>query len=170
MIAMAAPLLSTALLQLSLTQMTAVSTEIVQGTVTGSTVARSGNTIFTHYQVQVLQRWKGANNPTTDVAIPGGALQGVRQSFPGVPVLQTGQQYLLFLWQGNTGPNQPVGLTQGVFNVSSQPGGETTVFRSAAGEMMLNAAHQPVMDHPVTMRLSEMRSHIAAALAGGANQ
>ena len=165
-VAVAIPLFSTALLQMSLAQITAASTEIVQGMVTGSYTALSGKTIFTHYKIQVAERWKGAANATTDVAIPGGSFNKLRQSFAGVPVLQTGQTYLLFLWQGASGPNQPVGLNQGIFEI--EPGGSESAmaFRPASGETMLDAVHKPVVDRPVRMRLTEMRAHITAALAG----
>ena len=168
LMAMATPVFATALLQMSMDQMTKASTEIVQGTVTGAYTAMSGQTIFTHYTVQVAQRLKGAGNPTTDVAIPGGSFKGIRQSFAGVPVLQTGQQYILFLWQGKSGPNQPVGLNQGVFEVENGGADGAVASRPAVGETMLNAARKPVIDRPVQMRLSQMHSRIAATLAGGA--
>ena len=114
-VAVAIPLFSTALLQMSLAQITAASTEIVQGTVTGSYTALSGKTIFTHYKIQVAERWKGAANATTDVAIPGGSFNNLRQSFAGVPVLQTGQTYLLFLMAGSQRPEPAGGIEPGHF-------------------------------------------------------
>ncbi len=163
--ALTTPARATALLQLTMEQMTAASTEIVQGTVSGSHTALSGSTIFTHYTIQVSQRWKGANNPTTDVAIPGGLLNGVRQSFPGVPVLASGQQYLLFLWQGGKGPNQLVGLNQGLLEVGTDASGLMMVSRRATGEAMLASTGKPVVDQPVRIKLSEVRARLAAALA-----
>ncbi len=166
----AMPLFPTALLQMNMDQITAVSTEVVEGTVTGSSTGLSGQTIFTHYSVQVANRWKGAPNPTTDVALPGGTFKNLRQSFAGVPVLRTGQQYVLFLWQGKTGPNQPVGLTQGIFEVDANATGGPQAFRPATGEMMLNASHQPVMDREVRMPLTEMHARITSLVAGGAGK
>jgi hypothetical protein len=142
----ALPVLPSVLQQMSMEQMTAASTEIVQGTVSASYTAMGGNTIFTHYTIQVTQRMKGPNNPTTDVAIPGGSLKGLRQSFPGMPVLNVGGNYMLFLWQGKTGPNQPVGLNQ---------------------EAMLGADGKPVMDRGVRMRMVDLRSRVASALTTG---
>jgi hypothetical protein len=164
----AIPVFATALLQMSMDQITAASTEIVEGTVTGSYTAMSGKTIFTHYKVEVTQRMKGPANATTDVAIPGGSFNHVRQSFAGVPILQIGQPYLLFLWQAAAGPNQPVGLNQGVFAIE---GGSTTTamaFRPAVSETMLDAAHRQVIDRPIRMRLSDIRARIATVLSAGA--
>lgn len=163
----AIPLFPAALLQMSMDRITAVSTEVVQGTVAGSYTALSGQTIFTHYSVRVTSRWKGPANPATDVALPGGSFKGMRQSFSGVPLLRTGQQYVLFLWQGKTGPNQPVGLTQGIFEVDANAPNGPLAFRPATGEMMLNASHQPVIDRGVRMPLTEMRARVTSLIAQG---
>lgn len=160
------PVFATALLQMSMDQMTAASTEIVEGTVTGSYTAMSGKTIFTHYKVEVTQRMKGPANATADVAIPGGSFNHLRQSFAGVPILQVGQQYLLFLWQGATGPNQPVGLNQGVFAIEGGSTSAAMASRPAVGETMLDSAHRRVIDRPVSMRLSDVHARVAAVLSG----
>lgn len=151
---------------MTIEQMTAASTEIVQGSVTGSYVALSGGTIFTHYTVQVSERLKGPANPSTDVAVPGGSLNGLRQSFPGLPVLTGGQQYLLFLWQGPKSPNQPVGMGQGILQVSAT-GTQQMAFRPASGEMMIGANGKAVTDRAVRMKLSDLRTRVSAALARG---
>lgn len=151
------------LLQLSTEQMTSAATAIVRGKVTGSYVAQSGRTLFTHYSVQVAERWKGNPQATVDVAVPGGSLNGLRQSFVGVPVLQTGKQYLLFLWTGSQGPTQTVGLTQGVFEVDTS-NGQSVVWRRASGEMMVGSNGQPVSDQAVNMQLTAMHARVMAAL------
>jgi len=153
--------------QLSTAQMTGVSTAIVRGTISGSYTALSGSTIFTHYTVQVSETWKGASVTTADVAIPGGALNGLRQSFPGMPTLQIGREYLLFLWTGSKGPTQLTGLTQGALAVQADNSGQLTVSRQATGEIMLNSLGRPINDQPVLMPLSTMRANVSAALAGG---
>jgi hypothetical protein len=164
---LALPALPVTLQQLTTAQMTGASTAIVRGTISGSFTALSGQTIFTHYTVQVSETWKGSQVTTADVAIPGGALNGLRQSFPGVPVLQVGQEYLLFLWTGLKGPTQLTGLTQGALAVQPGSGGELTVSRQASGEIMLNALGRPINDQPVMMPLTTMRATVSAALAGG---
>jgi hypothetical protein len=161
------PALPVTLQQLTTAQMTSASTAIVRGTVSSSYTALSGKTIFTHYTVQVSETWKGTPVTTADVAIPGGALNGLRQSFPGVPVLQVGQEYLLFLWTGSKGPTQLTGLTQGALAVQPNASGELTVSRQATGEIMLNSLGRPINDQPVLMPLNTMHATVAAAMAGG---
>jgi len=143
--------------QLTPVQMTSASTAIVRGTVSGSYTALSGQTIFTHYTVQVTET-------TADVALPGGALNGLRQSFPGVPVLQIGQEYLLFLWKGSKGPIQLTGLTQGALAVASNGNGQMMVSRQATGEIMLNSLGRPISDQPVRMPLETMRATVSATV------
>jgi hypothetical protein len=157
------------LLHLSTEQMTSAATAIVRGTVTGSYVAQTGRTIFTHYSVQVAERWKGSSQNgspqlAVDVAIPGGSLNGLRQTYVGVPALQVGKQYLLFLWTGSQGPTQTIGLTQGVFEVDAGANGQSVIWRQASGEMMLSASGQPVSDQPVRMQLTAMHTRVMAAL------
>jgi hypothetical protein len=154
------------LLQMTTEQMTSAATAIVRGTVTASSTAMSGRTIFTHYSLQVADRWKGLAVATVDVAVPGGALNGVRQTFVGVPSLQIGQQYVVFLWTGSSGPTQLVGLTQGVFHVDAGSNGQSTVWRQATGEMTITSSGQPVRDQPVSMQLGVMRAHVLAVLGG----
>src|SRR5580698_1807744 len=102
--------------QLSLDQITQSATAIVRARVTGSSASFTGSTIYTHYKLQVSEVWKGSG--ATEVVLPGGVAGGYRQSFPGVPVLNTGAEYVLFLWRsGSTGITHLVGLTQGLFNV-----------------------------------------------------
>ena len=160
-----APAYCATLQQLTPAQMTSASTAIVRGTISGSYTALSGKTIFTHYTVQVSETWKGTPVSKTDVALPGGALNGLRQSFAGVPTLQTGQEYLLFLWTGSKGPTQLTGLTQGALAVQSENSGELLVSRQATGEIMLNALGSPISDQPVRMPLTTMRATVHAELA-----
>jgi hypothetical protein len=164
-----APLWAVTLQQLSTAQLTGDSTAIVRGTISGSYTALSGRTIFTHYTVQVSETWKGTSNSTADVAIPGGALNGLRQSFAGVPVLQVGQEYLLFLWTGSKGPTQLTGLTQGALAVQPGAGSQLMVSRQATGEIMLNSLGRPINDQPVLLPLNTMRANVTAALAGGSH-
>jgi len=152
--------------QLTPAQMTSASTAIVRGTISGSYTALNGTTIFTHYTVQISETWKGAAVAAADVALPGGALNGLRQSFPGVPVLQTGQEYVLFLWTGSKGPTQLTGFTQGALSVRSGASGQLMVSRQATGEIMLNSLGRPINDQPVLMPLATMRATVNAALGG----
>src|ERR1700689_3728669 len=108
--------------QLSMDQMTQRSTAIVRARVTGSSASLTGSTIYTHYKLQISETWKGV--PGTEVMLPGGVAGGYRQSFPGVPSLQTGAEYVLFLWKSSsTGITHVVGLSQGIFSITQQDDG-----------------------------------------------
>jgi len=146
------------------------STAIVHGTVQPSYSAFRGAMIYSHYQVQVTNTYKGAPARTWDVAVPGGAVNGVQQYFAGAPALTAGQDYLLFLWTSKTGLTQVIGLSQGLFNVSSNSAGQLMVSRGATTEPMLNASGQVTTDAGMQMTLSQMTSYIQAVLAGGAAQ
>src|SRR5215472_13660975 len=112
--------------RLSLDDMITQSTSIVHVRVTGSYAAFRGQVIYTHYQAQVLERWKGAGQSTVEVALPGGIANGFQQSFPGTPQLTEGKEYALFLWTSPTGLTQIIGLTQGLFDLSTDTSGVIT--------------------------------------------
>jgi hypothetical protein len=147
--------------QLSLDQMTQSATTIVRAHVTGSSASFSGSTIYTHYKLQVSETWKGA--PSVEVMLPGGAAAGYRQSFPGVPTLQTGAEYVLYLWKSSTtGITHIVGLSQGVFNVTQQADGSVQVGRPKIGETILDAGGHPVIDRAIQMQLADMKTQVSA--------
>ena len=89
------------------------STAIVRARVTGSYGATRGQIIYTFYQAQVTDRWKGSGQGTVEIALPGGTANGYRQSFPGTPQLTEGKEYVFFLWTSKSGLTQIIGLTQG---------------------------------------------------------
>jgi len=155
------------LLQLSNAQLATSSTAIVFGTVTASHTALSDRTIFTHYTVQVSEQWKGTMGSTVDVALPGGALNGVRQSYPGVPTLHVGSEYVLFLWTGKSGMTQITGFDQGMYLVGPGGQGHPSVSRPAAGEMMVGPGGRPVSDHAVSMGLNDFKTMVASLLQAG---
>ncbi len=154
------------LLQLSNAQLVTSSTAIVLGTVTASQTSLSKRTIFTHYTVQVSEQWKGSPGATVDVALPGGALNGVRQSYPGVPTLQVGSEYVLFLWTGKSGMTQITGFDQGMYLVGPGGQGQLSVSRPAAGEMMVGRSGQPVTDHAVSVGLNDFKAMVSSLLQG----
>ncbi|MCX6623520.1 MAG: hypothetical protein NTY38_21130 [Acidobacteria bacterium] len=58
------------------------STSIVHGRIVGTPSASyRGTTIYTHYSVQVIDRWKGAIGALLDVVVPGGVAGKERQVF-----------------------------------------------------------------------------------------
>jgi len=160
-----AQLQSATLEQLSMGDLIAKSTSIIRGTVQGSTAAFTGPVIFTHYRVQVIEHWKGSPGVVVDVAVPGGAANGLRQTYSGAPQFAPGEQYVLFLWTGKSGMTQIMGFSQGVFAVAPGGASDPSLTREASHEMMLDAkTHSQVNDRPLTLRLSALRSLVARTL------
>ncbi len=165
-----APLPGSTLLKLSLDDMIGKSTAIVHGTVQPTSAAFRGAMIYTHYQVQVTTTFKGSPVKTWDVAVPGGSVNGAQQYFAGAPALTAGQDYLLFLWTSKTGLTQVIGLSQGLFTVTSNSSGQLIVSRGATSETMLNGSGQVISDSNMQMTLTQMTSLIQSALAGSPAQ
>jgi hypothetical protein len=157
--------------RLSLTEMIQKSTLIVRGTMKpGSSAALRGSIIYTHYQLSVTAAYKGAPGPTIDVAVPGGALNGFQQPVAGAPTLTPGQIYVMFLWTSKSGLTQVIGLSQGLFNLTTNSQGQVIVFRGAASEPMVDSSGQSVTDSNFQMPLAQLVSDIQAVLAGGGIQ
>ncbi len=151
--------------QLSMGDLAVKSTAIIRGQVAGSYTALSGPTIYTHYRVAVTEAWKGGGVATIDVALPGGTANGIRQSYPGVPQLSIGVDYVLYLWTSPTGITLPTGFSQGIFTVTgSTPSGLLTS-RSASSESMVDSSGHRVQDQPVSMPLAVMRTQVATSLS-----
>ena len=160
--------------RLSLTDMIQKSTMIVRGTIQpGTSAALRGPMIYTHYQLSVKTAFKGAPGSAgqyIDVAVPGGALNGMQQPVAGAPTLTAGQDYVFFLWTSKSGLTQVIGLSQGLFNVSTNAQGQLIVSRGAAVSPMLNSTGQYVPDTNLQMTLAQLVSAIQAALFGGSGQ
>src|SRR5215471_4425768 len=113
-----APLHGSTLQQLSLDDMIRKSTLIVRGKVQQQTrAAFHGSLIWTHYQVQVTETYKGTPASQLDIVIPGGVSNDIQQTYSGVPSLLSGQDYVMFLWTSKSGLTQVIGLSQGLFAV-----------------------------------------------------
>lgn len=152
--------------RLSLQDMIAQSTAIVRAKVTGSYAARRGPVIYTYYSIQTSEQLKGPK-PSV-VAVPGGTLNSLRQTFPGAPELKTGDEFVFFLWTGSSGITQIMGLTQGLFRVAPDGSGDPVATRPATSELMLDhGTGREVKDQTLVMNLSELRSKIASQLGRG---
>jgi hypothetical protein len=165
------PLTSATMGRLSLDEMIVQSTSIVRGKVTASWTAFTGSVIYTHYQIQVSEQFKGSAQNSVEVVTPGGAVKGLTQSFSGSPVLKQGDEFVFFLWTSKTGMTWITGLTQGLFSLAGDGATDRTATRSASRELMLDPnTSRPVKDTVLSMKLSALRSRIAATLAaqGGA--
>jgi hypothetical protein len=149
--------------QLSMDQMSQNATSIIRARVVSSSASFNGSTIYTHYQLQVSETWKGTA-PADEVMLPGGTANGYKQSFPGIPQLTPGAEYVLFLWRSpSTGITHLIGLSQGVFDVSKDSDGTVVASRARIGEMMLDAAGRKVDDKAVRMTLNDMKAQVSRA-------
>lgn len=167
LVAAALSLPAATLQQISLDDMTSGATAIVRARVAGASSSLTGNTIYTHYRLDIVETWKGG--PATEVMVPGGTANGSRQSFPGVPELTTGSEYVLFLWTSpSTGIVHLVGLNQGIYSVATGSDGVAMASRPQVGELMLNALGQKVKDQAVSMRVADMKSLVTMHLSIGA--
>jgi len=164
-----APLQGATLERLSLDDMIDKSTQIVRARVSGSYSAFSGDLIYTHYRLQVSERWKGPEQASLEVLVPGGAAAGRRQTFSGAPQLQTGKEYVFFLWAGKSGENQVIGLTQGLFQITAGRSGQNAVaYRPATMEIMLDPqTGQIVRDDELRLPLATLTSRIRTQIRRG---
>src|SRR5687767_127286 len=137
--------------KLSTEEMTQKATLIVRGRVSNCSGQVRGPVIYTACTVSVTERWKGTAGATVQVWIPGGAAQGLVQTFTGTPKFTNGDEYVLFLWAGRSGLNQVIGLSQGVFDLSPASTGQVTAKRAASAERMLNKAGQEIRDEPLEL-------------------
>ena len=139
------------------------STDVVRAKVLGydtsfrGTPGRGG-IVYTHYTVQVIERWKGTLAARMDVAVPGGSLGNVRQTFPGAPTLEQNVEYVFFLWTSRSGLTQIMGLSQGLMSEKVDARGETVLHRHASAEPMVDSSGQAVSDTSFSMSLSAFRS------------
>jgi hypothetical protein len=156
---------------LALTDIIGKSTAIVRARVTGSSVAKIGPVIYTHYQLQVSEQYKGTAESSVDLAFPGGALGGIQQVYSGVPQLHSGEEYVFFLWTGKSGVTQVIGLTQGLFAVSYAGVKDPSLVRAASHETMIErGTGRHVQDQTLTMTLSALKSQISAVLGQQGNR
>jgi hypothetical protein len=149
--------------QLSMDQMNQLATSVVRARVISSSADFSATTgrslIYTHYKLAVSEVWKGP--AAIEVQLPGGDVKGVRQSFPGVPELRVGGEYVLFLWRSpSTGIMHTLGLTQGIFEIATGPDGSVVANRKQSGELMLDASGHRVSDQAISMKLADLKSRV----------
>jgi hypothetical protein len=162
------PLRAAILERLSLDQLTQQSTTIVRAKVVGSYAEFSGSMIYTHWKIQVVDRWKGLDRSTMEILIPGGRTRELHQDVAGAPELWTGKEYLLFLWTSKSGSTYITGLSQGLFELGKNASDEWVVSRPASGEPMLDRVSWTlVKDESIQMRYAEITSRISAPLAQG---
>lgn len=137
------------------------STAIVRGRVAGSRAELHKSIVYTHFTVQVVERYKGAESGTIDVVVPGGQVGGVRQRLAGTPNLTVGAEYVLFLWKGRNQLNQVIGLSQGVFNMAKDASGQWVLSRDPVDATLVDRrTGLEVSDQPVRMSLRELERRV----------
>jgi len=154
---------ATTLQQLSTDDMIRQSTAIVRAKVTGSSSTLRGRNIYTYYQFQVLEALK-SGGALTQVAVPGGIANGLREMVPGAPGMTTGQEYVIFLWTSKSGLTQVIGLSQGLFNILQDTSGNAVLVRPAASGLVLDHDGNVVNDTAVSMKLSDLRVEVQKVL------
>ena len=163
-----APLMGATLEQISLGEMIEQSTAVVHARTGESRSVRDGRLIYTLTRLKVIDQWKGEPLNEVEVALPGGAIGGLRQRFGGVPQLEPGREFVFFLWQGPSGRIQITGLSQGLFNVTQAPAGELRVTRKPSGDLMLAPkTGVRVQDRAIEMPLRDLTARIRSELADG---
>lgn len=163
----AGPLARPATLEkLTLDDLIEKSTAIVRGAAGDSHVDRRGPLLYTVYGFRVDESWKGPESGAVEIGLPGGRDGGREQRFGGVPELQPGDEYLLFLWTGPSGRTQITGLGQGVLRVVEGDRGETRVLREPIDDAVFvpSADGSPAEPDAVDMTLEEMETRIQQVL------
>ena len=94
------------------------------------------------------------------VSIPGGVANGVRHVFSGSPALAAGEERVLFLWAGQSGEPQVIGLSQGLMRLERLPDGTVMAVRTPVRDRMLDAEGRPVWDEGVEMPLADLRKMV----------
>jgi len=163
---LAIPASCATLARLSFEDMAAQSHLIVRGKVTDWWAAITNRIIYTHYTIQISETFKGTAAGSLEIMVPGGTVNGMHLTISGSPALNKGDEYVFFLWTSKAGITWITGLTQGLFALSADGSTDPTARRAASPELMLDpATARPVKDVALSMRLSDLRSRIAAALA-----
>lgn len=147
---------ATTLEKLSMDQLIERSTAIVRGTVLDSYAMQRGSVIYTTYRVRVSQTLKGAAPSTIEISVPGGQMNGVRQSFSGSPRLDRGVEYVVFVWTSRSGINHTLGLAQGVFDVKPGANGSLMLSRGPVDAAMLDANGNPTEDSGARISLARL--------------
>jgi len=152
---------ATTLQLLDFNSLTLKSTAIVRGKVQVTRTTMQGSSIYTHYNVQVIEQWKGAPASQIDFVIPGGRINGYQQTVAGAPSLTNGQEYVLFLWTSRSRLTHIMGMSQGLF-VSANG----VVTRPALTEHLIDPNGADASDPGMQMTLAAMRSAVQSVLKG----
>lgn len=103
---------------LSLAEMSEAATVIVDARVIAVHTSDETGRIERVVTLRVLSRWKGASADIVHVRLPGGTLGRTRTIVSGVPTLDEGDRFVLFLDEAARGGFRILGLYQGAWRVT----------------------------------------------------
>ena len=153
--------------QMSLEDLAHKSTSVVQGRAGNARGERIGPLIYTFTEFQVDETLKGEPVRRLEIALPGGTIGDVSQRFGGVPRLEPGKKYLLFLWQGPSGRTQITGLTQGVFDIEQQADGPIAVRKPSTDVLVAPGRGVMAKNEALRLPLRDMILRIRTILSAG---
>ncbi len=160
-----APTPGATLEQMSLDDLVEKSTAIVRARAGDHRAVQDGALIYTHTAFEVVEQWKGEPLGRSEVALPGGRVGGLSQRFGGVPELEKGKEYVIFLWRGPSGRTQITGLSQGLFEVELTPNGEVLVRRKPNADLLLQPGSSvSVPNAGITMPLDHLAAQVRTIL------
>ena len=110
--------------RMSLNQLAARSTQVIEGNVLGTRTAWNDEhtLIFTHVTFDVTRVYAGDVRPgRTEFQLIGGEADGIRLSVPGTVMLEPGEHVVLFIDDSRSYQCPIVGLGQGKLVVSRDP-------------------------------------------------
>ena len=163
---LATVLSATTLELLSSSQLVQQATQIVRGKVSSSSAVQRGSMIYTVLHVQVSESIKGTAVTASDIYLPGGTLNGRRQVVAGTPNVTPGQDYVFFVWTSPKGIPHLLGLSQGVFQVSTSASGTTLLSRPPIeGVEMVDSTGNSQTDAGLKMTLSGLKSKVQQVAA-----
>lgn len=112
---------------------------IVRGRVTDVRAIRSAaGEVESVVTIAVETALKGSPEAFVAMRVPGGTIGRYRTVMIGAPVMRVGEQAVFFLKRGPGNSLWPVGLTQGIYRVSSSAG-------SAGAAGSVGMVHAPVL-------------------------
>jgi hypothetical protein len=157
-LAVLTPAQGTTVRRASLDDLIQTSTSIVRARISGSFTASQGPLNYTHYTIQVLDRWKGPAAAQVDVQVPEAS---------GAPQFAAGSEYVFFLWTGPSGANHLLGLSQGALDVTTDAAGNMMVVRQPTEALVLDSATGAAgSQDPMQMKLSDFAIRVSSALMG----
>jgi hypothetical protein len=108
--------------RMSVEQLAADSAWIVHGRVIGSSTGSSGQFIWTHYRVEVLDGLKGGPSREITISEPGGTLNGITMQVEGAVQFEPAEEVVLFLYRTPIGYWRTTGYWQGKVDVIESSG------------------------------------------------